>query len=41
MTEGGFREAIEAGVRFHRRAYASGEPGQMMQKFIDKRGAGK
>jgi enoyl-CoA hydratase/carnithine racemase len=41
MTEGGFRDAIEAGIRFYRRAYASGEPAEMMQKFIDKRGAGK
>jgi enoyl-CoA hydratase/carnithine racemase len=41
MTESGFRDAIEAGIRFHRRAYASGEPGEMMQKFIDERSARK
>ncbi len=41
MTEGAFRDSIEAGIRFHRRAYASGEPAKMMQKFIDDRSARK
>jgi enoyl-CoA hydratase/carnithine racemase len=41
MTETGFRESIEAGIRFHRRAYASGEPAKMMERFIKERGEKK
>lgn len=41
MTEAGFRDCIEAGIRIHRQAYASGEPAQMMEKFLAERAARK
>jgi enoyl-CoA hydratase len=41
MTETGFRESIEAGIRFHRRTYGSGESARMMEKFIAERKARK
>jgi enoyl-CoA hydratase/carnithine racemase len=41
MTETGFRQSIEAGIRFHRRTYGSGEPAKMMEKFIQDRNAKK
>jgi enoyl-CoA hydratase len=34
MTEPTFRDALAAGVRIQREAYASGEPAQMMEKFL-------
>jgi enoyl-CoA hydratase/carnithine racemase len=37
MTEAGFRDAIEAGIRIHRESYASGEPARMMEAFFAER----
>lgn len=37
VTEEGFREAISAGMRLQREAYASGEPARMMKAFLEKR----
>ncbi len=37
MTEAGFRDALEAGARIQREAYASGEPALMMRKFLAER----
>lgn len=41
MTEAGFRDCLAAGVRIQREAYASGEPTQMMEKFLAERAARK
>lgn len=41
VTEAGFRDAIAAGVRNQREAYATGEPARMMQQFLAARGAGR
>lgn len=37
MTEAGFRDCIEAGMRIQREAYDSGEPARMMEAFFSKR----
>lgn len=37
MTEAGFRDAIEAGIRHQAESYASGEPARMMEEFFRKR----
>lgn len=37
MTEVRFRECIDAAVRIHREAYASGETARMMEKFLAER----
>jgi enoyl-CoA hydratase/carnithine racemase len=37
MTEAGFRDAIEAGIRIQKESYASGEPARMMEAFFRKR----
>ena len=37
MTESGFRDCIEAGVRIQREAYDSGEPARMMEEFFRRR----
>jgi enoyl-CoA hydratase len=37
MTEPGFRDAIESGVRIQREAYDSGEPARMMEAFFRAR----
>jgi enoyl-CoA hydratase/carnithine racemase len=37
MTEPGFRDCIEAGMRIQREAYDSGEPARMMDEFFRKR----
>ncbi len=37
MTEAGFRECLEAGVRIQRESYASGEPARMMEAFFAAR----
>jgi enoyl-CoA hydratase/carnithine racemase len=37
MTEAGFRDAIEAGIRIQAESYASGEPARMMDEFFRKR----
>lgn len=36
MTEDGFKRAIEAAIRAHREAFASGESGAKMKAFLDK-----
>jgi len=36
MTEAGFQETIDAAVRWHREAYASGEPQAVTQQFLKK-----
>ncbi len=38
MTEAAFRQTIEAAIKAHRTAYASGEPARKMEEFIAKRG---
>lgn len=37
MTEAGFRDAIEAGIRIQAQSYASGEPARVMEEFFRKR----
>lgn len=37
MTEKGFKDALEAGVRIQRESYSSGEPARMMEKFFQDR----
>ncbi|MBN3801874.1 enoyl-CoA hydratase/isomerase family protein [Paraburkholderia sp. Ac-20336] len=37
MTEPGFQDCIEAGIRIQREAYDSGEPARMMEEFFSKR----
>ncbi|MFM0729645.1 enoyl-CoA hydratase/isomerase family protein [Paraburkholderia sediminicola] len=37
MTEAGFQDCIEAGLRIQREAYDSGEPARMMEEFFRKR----
>ncbi|WFU40107.1 enoyl-CoA hydratase/isomerase family protein [Bradyrhizobium sp. CB82] len=41
MTEVRFRECLDAAVRIHREAYASGETARMMEKFLADRAARK
>lgn len=41
MTETGFRDCLQAAVRIHREAYASGETAAMMEKFLSERAARK
>jgi enoyl-CoA hydratase len=36
MTSAGFHDALAAGVRNQREAYASGEPGRMMDRFFSR-----
>ncbi|MEJ8320966.1 enoyl-CoA hydratase/isomerase family protein [Pseudomonas oryzihabitans] len=37
MTEAGFQDSIEAGIRIQREAYESGEPARMMEAFFQQR----
>jgi enoyl-CoA hydratase len=37
MTEAGFRDCLEAGLRIQRESYASGEPARMMEQFLARR----
>src|SRR5690554_3188776 len=37
VTEPGFRDAIEAGIRIQKESYASGEPARMMEEFFRAR----
>lgn len=37
ITEPGFRDCLEAGVRIQGEAYASGEPARMMELFLKRR----
>nr|WP_300309198.1 enoyl-CoA hydratase/isomerase family protein [Halomonas sp.] len=39
ITEPGFRDCLEAGVRIQSEAYASGEPARMMERFLKRRSA--
>ena len=39
MTEPAFRGCIAAAIRIHREAYGTGEPGRMMEHFLDIRAA--
>lgn len=39
MTEPAFRGCIAAAIRIHREAYGTGEPGRMMEHFLDTRAA--
>lgn len=41
MTEPGLRDALSAGIRIQREAYASGEPARMMEEFLAVRRARK
>lgn len=37
VTEPGFRDCIEAGIRIHRASYGTGEPARMMEQFLAER----
>jgi enoyl-CoA hydratase/carnithine racemase len=37
MTEAGFQDCLEAGIRIQRESYASGEPARMMDAFLRRR----
>jgi enoyl-CoA hydratase/carnithine racemase len=39
VTEGGYQDVLEAAARIQRKAYATGEPQAIMQKFFDERAA--
>lgn len=39
MTEAGLQDALKAGIRIQREAYATGEPARMMEAFLAKRRA--
>jgi len=41
MTEAGFQDCLEAGIRIQRESYATGEPARMMEQFLAKGSAGK
>jgi hypothetical protein len=41
VTEPGFRDCLEAGMRVQRQSFASGEPARMMEKFFADRAAKK
>jgi enoyl-CoA hydratase/carnithine racemase len=41
MTEAGFRDCLEAGMRIQREAFATGEPARMMEAFFSSRAARK
>jgi enoyl-CoA hydratase/carnithine racemase len=41
MTEAGFRDCLEAGMRIQREAFATGEPARMMEEFFAVREAKK
>jgi len=41
MTEAGFHDCLEAGIRIQRQSYATGEPARMMEQFLSKGSAGK
>jgi enoyl-CoA hydratase/carnithine racemase len=41
MTEAGFRDCLDAGMRLQREAFATGEPARMMEEFfVARRGKG-
>jgi len=37
MTQAGFEDCMTSGMRIHGEAYGTGEPAQMMEKFLDER----
>jgi len=39
MTEASLQDALSAGIRIQREAYATGEPARMMEAFLAKRRA--
>jgi enoyl-CoA hydratase len=41
VTEAGFRNCLEAGIRIQRESFASGEPARMMEQFFATRAASK
>ena len=41
MTEAGFRDCLDAGMRIQREAFATGEPARMMEEFFAAREAKK
>jgi enoyl-CoA hydratase/carnithine racemase len=41
MTEAGFRDCLEAGMRIQREAFATGEPARMMEAFFASRAGRK
>jgi len=41
MTDVGFRDCLEAGMRIQREAFATGEPARMMEQFFSTRAAAK
>jgi enoyl-CoA hydratase/carnithine racemase len=41
VTEPGFRDCLEAGIRIQRESFATGEPAQMMEQFFAVRAAAK
>ncbi|HKX09395.1 MAG TPA: enoyl-CoA hydratase/isomerase family protein [Stellaceae bacterium] len=41
ITEAGFRDCLEAGMRLQREAFATGEPARMMGQFFAARGGAK
>jgi len=41
MTQEGFRDCLDAGIRTQREAFASHEPAEMMERFLAKRAPGK
>jgi len=41
MTEAGFRDCLEAGMRIQRESFATGEPARMMEAFFAERAAKK
>ena len=41
MTEAGFRDCLEAGMRIQRESFATGEPARMMEAFFATRAARK
>jgi enoyl-CoA hydratase/carnithine racemase len=36
MTEAGFQDCLEAGIRIQRESYGSGEPARMMDLFLSR-----
>lgn len=41
VTEAGFHDCLEAGIRIQRESYGTGEPARMMEQFLNKGSAGK
>jgi enoyl-CoA hydratase/carnithine racemase len=41
VTQAGFRDCLEAGMRVQKESFASGEPARMMEKFFADRAARK